>query len=110
MSVTKRQIFTNKVLAPYSLETHVRNARPTGQRTVQTLYLKENVRRHLIYVTSVMPKRGETMASFGGSELGPWMDPLPQDGMMGLKAELAPDAFLQDCDEEASQEDEWVNP
>ena len=35
MSVTKHQIFTNKVLAPFSLETHVRNARPTGQRTAR---------------------------------------------------------------------------
>ncbi len=57
--------------------------------------------RHLVYVASVMPERDETMASFGGSELGPWMDPRPEDGTMGLKAELAPEAFLQDCDEEA---------
>jgi pimeloyl-ACP methyl ester carboxylesterase len=61
---------------------------------------QENV-WHLVYVTSVMPERGETMASFGGSELGPWMDPRPEDGTMGIKAELAPDAFMQDCDEEA---------
>ena len=58
--------------------------------------------RHLVYVTSVMPERGETMASLGGSrEPGPWMDPQPADGTMGIKAELAPDAFMQDCDEEA---------
>jgi pimeloyl-ACP methyl ester carboxylesterase len=61
---------------------------------------QENV-KHLVYVTSVMPERGETMASFGGSELGPWMDPHPEDGTMGIKAELAPDAFMQDCDEAA---------
>jgi pimeloyl-ACP methyl ester carboxylesterase len=61
---------------------------------------QENV-RHLAYVTSVMPEPGETMASFGGSEFGPWMDPRPEDGTMGIKAELAPDAFMQDCDEEA---------
>ncbi len=58
----------------------------------------ENV-RHLVYVTSVMPERGETMASFGGSELGPWMDPRPEDGTMGVKAELTPEVFMQDCDE-----------
>jgi pimeloyl-ACP methyl ester carboxylesterase len=52
------------------------------------------------YHASVMPERGETMASFGGSELGPWMDPGEEDGTMGIKAELAPDAFMQDCDEE----------
>ena len=61
---------------------------------------QENV-KHLVYVTSVMPEHDETMASFGGSELGPWMDPRPEDGTMGLKAELAPAAFMQDCDEEA---------
>jgi pimeloyl-ACP methyl ester carboxylesterase len=61
---------------------------------------QENV-EHLVYVTSVMPGRDETMASFGGSELGPWMDPHPEDGTMGIKAELAPDAFMQDCDEAA---------
>ena len=59
---------------------------------------QENV-RHLVYVTSVMPERGETMASFGGSELGPWMDSREEDGTMGIKAELAPKAFMQDCDE-----------
>ena len=56
--------------------------------------------RHLVYVTSVMPELGETMADFGG-EPGPWMDPLPEDGTMGVRAELVPDAFMQDCDGEA---------
>ena len=61
----------------------------------------ENV-QHLVYVTSVMPDHDEKMASLGGSrEPGPWMDPRPEDGTMGIKAELTPDAFLQDCDEEA---------
>jgi len=61
---------------------------------------QENV-RHLVYVTSVMPERGETLASFGGSELGAWMDPREEDGTMGIKAELLPEAFMQDCDEAA---------
>ena len=57
---------------------------------------------HLVYVTSVLPERGETMASLGGSrEPGPWMDPRPEDGTMGIKAELTPGAFMQDCDEAA---------
>src|SRR5215207_10112853 len=60
----------------------------------------ENV-EHLVYVTSVMPELSETLAGFGaGREPGPWMDPNPEDGMMGLKAELVPGAFMQDCDEE----------
>jgi hypothetical protein len=36
-----------------------------------------------------------------GKGAGAWMDPNPEDGMMGLKAELVPDAFMQDCDGEA---------
>ncbi len=57
---------------------------------------------HLVYVTSVMPELEETMASLGRSrEPGPWMDPRPEDGTMGIKAELTPDAFMQDCDEAA---------
>jgi pimeloyl-ACP methyl ester carboxylesterase len=57
---------------------------------------------HLVYITSVMPELDETLAGLGGSrEPGPWMDPNPEDGTMGLKAELAPDAFMQDCDEAA---------
>jgi pimeloyl-ACP methyl ester carboxylesterase len=64
---------------------------------------QENV-KHLVYVTSVMPERGETLASFGGSELGPWMDPREEDGTMGIKAKLAPEAFLQDCDEATVEE------
>ena len=57
---------------------------------------------HLVYMTSVMPEHDETMASLGGSgEPGPWMDPRPEDGTMGIKAELMPDAFMQDCDEGA---------
>src|SRR5215211_2915880 len=61
----------------------------------------ENV-EHLVYITSVMPERDETMASLGGSrELGPWMDLRSEEDTMGVRAELAPAAFMQDCDEEA---------
>ena len=62
---------------------------------------QENV-RHLVYITSVMPERGETMTSLGGSrEPGPWMDPRPEEGTIGVRAALVPAAFMQDCDEEA---------
>jgi pimeloyl-ACP methyl ester carboxylesterase len=58
--------------------------------------------KHLVYVTSVMPELDETLASVGGSrEPGPWMDPRPEDGTMGVKAEFLPEVFMQDCDEEA---------
>jgi pimeloyl-ACP methyl ester carboxylesterase len=57
---------------------------------------------HLVYVTSVMPEMGESLAGLGvGREPGPWMDPRSEDGTMGVKAELLPDAFMQDCDEAA---------
>src|SRR5918997_6627337 len=57
---------------------------------------------HLVYVTSVMPERDETLAGLGGErEPGPWMDPHPEDGTMGGKAELFPEAFMQDCDQAA---------
>ena len=55
---------------------------------------------HLVYVTSVMPESDETMADLGG-EPGPWMDPRPGDGTMGIDAGLMPAAFMQDCDEAA---------
>ncbi len=56
----------------------------------------------LVYLGSVMPELDETLASLGGSrEPGPWMDPRPEDGTMGVKAEFIPDAFMQDCDEAA---------
>src|SRR5215208_4956397 len=62
---------------------------------------QENV-AHLVYVTSVMPEGDETLVSLGGGrEPGPWLDPRPEDGTMGVKAELLPGAFMQDCDEEA---------
>jgi pimeloyl-ACP methyl ester carboxylesterase len=62
---------------------------------------RENV-EHLVHVTSVMPERGETLSGLGsGREPGPWMDPDPEGGTMGVKAGLLPDAFMQDCDEEA---------
>ena len=57
---------------------------------------QENV-RHLVYVTSVMPEHYETMGDLGG-EPGPWMDPRPESGTMGIRAGLVPDAFMQDCD------------
>ena len=60
---------------------------------------QENVGR-LVYVTSVMPDSGEAMADLGG-EPGPWMDPDPEGGTMGIKADLVPGAFMQDCDGEA---------
>lgn len=50
--------------------------------------------RHLVYLTSVMPEHDETLATLGGArEPGPWMD-LGEDGTMGVKAKLTPEAFI----------------
>ena len=56
--------------------------------------------KHLVYLTSVMPDLDETLASLGGDP-GPWLDTNPEDGTMGVKPELTPEAFLHDCDEGA---------
>lgn len=62
---------------------------------------QENV-KYLVYLTSVMPDQDETMASLSGSrEHRPWMDLRSGEGTVGIKADLMPDAFMQDCDEEA---------
>jgi hypothetical protein len=49
----------------------------------------------------MMPERNEMMANFGGSELGAWIAPHPDDSTRGIKADLVPDAFMQEYDEEA---------
>src|SRR5919107_107229 len=73
----------------------------TGDMYADAAAGQENV-RHLVYVASVMPEFGETLAGLGGGGgAGPWMDPRPEGGTMGVKAELLAEAFMQDCDEAA---------
>src|ERR671914_2142504 len=54
---------------------------------------------HLVYVTSVMPERDETLAGLGGGrEPGAWMGPPPEDGTTGGKARPFPEGFIQGRD------------
>ncbi len=53
----------------------------------------------LVYITSMMPAEGESLGSIAGGDPAPWMDP-GEDGTTGVRAELVPPLFLQDCDAE----------
>ncbi len=58
---------------------------------------------HLLYVTSMMPEAGQSLADLAGPEPTPWMDP-GDDGTVGVHADLVRELFLQDCDEATSQQ------
>jgi pimeloyl-ACP methyl ester carboxylesterase len=57
----------------------------------------------LLYVTSMMPAAGQSLADLAGSQPTPWMDP-GDDGTVGVHAELVRELFLQDCDESTVQQ------
>jgi pimeloyl-ACP methyl ester carboxylesterase len=57
----------------------------------------------LLYVTSVMPDAGQSLADLAGSQPTPWMDP-GDDGTIGVHAEIVAQLFLQDCDEATVQQ------
>ena len=57
----------------------------------------------LIYVTSVMAGAGQSQAELIGSEPAPWMAP-GDDGTVGVHAELVREFFLQDCDEDTTEQ------
>jgi pimeloyl-ACP methyl ester carboxylesterase len=52
----------------------------------------------LLYVVSVMPEAGQSMADLTASEPAPWMLP-GDDGTVGVDADMVAELFLQDCDE-----------
>jgi pimeloyl-ACP methyl ester carboxylesterase len=52
----------------------------------------------LLYVTSVMPEAGQSLADLAGSQPAPWMDP-GNDGTVGVHADIVAELFVQDCDE-----------
>ena len=52
----------------------------------------------LLYVTSMMPEAGQSLADLGSSQPAPWMDP-GDDGTVGVHADLVRELFLQDCDD-----------
>jgi pimeloyl-ACP methyl ester carboxylesterase len=57
----------------------------------------------LLYVTSMMPHVGQSLADLAGSEPTPWMDP-GDDGTVGVHTHLIRELFLQDCDETTTQQ------
>jgi pimeloyl-ACP methyl ester carboxylesterase len=52
----------------------------------------------LLYVTSMMPQAGQSLAELVGSHAAPWMDP-GDDGTVGVHADIVRELFLQDCDD-----------
>jgi pimeloyl-ACP methyl ester carboxylesterase len=57
----------------------------------------------LLYVTSVMPDTGQSQAELIGSEPAPWLQP-GQDNTVGVDPAMIRQFFLQDCDEETSEQ------
>jgi pimeloyl-ACP methyl ester carboxylesterase len=57
----------------------------------------------LLYVTSVMPEAGQSQADVLGSEPAPWMMP-GDDGTVGVRPDLVRELFLQDCDEDTTEQ------
>jgi pimeloyl-ACP methyl ester carboxylesterase len=57
----------------------------------------------LLYVTSMMPEAGQSLADLVGSQPAPWMDP-GDDGTVGVHAGIVAELFLQDCDEATVQQ------
>jgi pimeloyl-ACP methyl ester carboxylesterase len=57
----------------------------------------------LLYVTSMMPDAGQSLADIVGTEPAPWMDP-GDDGTVGVRPEIVRELFLQDCDDATAQQ------
>lgn len=56
---------------------------------------------HLLYVTSVMPKAGESQAALTSGEPAPWLQ--PDEETIGVDPDMVREYFLQDCDEATIQ-------
>jgi pimeloyl-ACP methyl ester carboxylesterase len=54
--------------------------------------------RHLVYLTSMMPEVGESLADIAGPEPAPYVIPGP-DGTAAVRPDEMPALFLQDCDD-----------
>jgi pimeloyl-ACP methyl ester carboxylesterase len=57
----------------------------------------------LLYVTSVMPEARQSQADLIGSEPAPWLMP-GDDGTIGVRPDLIREFFLQDCDEDTTEQ------
>lgn len=54
--------------------------------------------RHLLFVSSYLGEVGQSLSSFGGAELAPFLDVDPETMTFGVRPELLVETFLQDCD------------
>ena len=57
----------------------------------------------LLYVTSLMPDAGQSLADVIGSEPAPWLAP-SEDGTVGVDPGMIREFFLQDCDEVTTEQ------
>jgi len=56
--------------------------------------------RHLVLISSYLPEVGQSLTDFGDGAPASFLDPDPEAGTFGVRAELLADTFLQDCDVE----------
>jgi pimeloyl-ACP methyl ester carboxylesterase len=60
--------------------------------------------RHLLLVSSYLPEVGQSLSSFGGEQLAPFLDIDPKGGTFTVRPEALPETFLQDCDPEVQRQ------
>ena len=53
--------------------------------------------RRLLLVSSYLPEVGESLATFGGPDPAPFLDPDGGSGTLGVRPDSLADTFLQDC-------------
>lgn len=53
--------------------------------------------RHLLFITSLLPEPGQSLASFGDGRPAPYLEITPE-GTFGVRGELLAETFLQDSD------------
>ncbi len=60
--------------------------------------------RHLLFVSSYLPKVGQSLSSFGGEEPAPFLDIDPEGGTFTVRPDALIETFLQDCDPEIQRQ------
>jgi pimeloyl-ACP methyl ester carboxylesterase len=59
--------------------------------------------QHLLFITSLLPEVGQSLASLGDGSPAPHLDVRP-DGTFGVRADTLAGTFLQDCDVETIEQ------
>jgi pimeloyl-ACP methyl ester carboxylesterase len=57
----------------------------------------------LLYVTSAMPDTGQSQAELTSADAAPWLQP-GDDGTIGVDPDMVREFFLQDCDEDTTEQ------